>query len=561
MECCRSEQLSSILDAVVPFLQDIQSQEAKRAIAIIELLTTQHYYMINIEKDKMAALFIAKTELCQLMKKSFLNESTPISIKESIAYIISIWQIINTSTDLCFKPILELLQNILKTEEDRLNQHPYELQNEPKRNKYGMTTLESILIAYGLFSIRSDDIKNEIAKRGGINIGLKYLNHPSKMSMIAASCIIFISCDRSNGLEFRKNNNYLAIINETIHTPKLEVVSQYDDSQSYMHLPNFHSGWLKDVNLCVNCDLHQSSNSTEDGLDLQYRFIRNLICNIRDFIKVDHQNAIVMCRQMKERIEKRKEINSIQTNNQNGPIDLTQSYSDILSKIILYLYHPYTKIRYFSIEVLEYMFQFGEKEWIIQETKEIQLRQKIRVKELKNRQNMNLEIVQVEYKEEPLPKCHLSAIPIILKLLLFEENDELQERTLWALQSFLDRLIELRIEEKDEKMQKILENEEADIQIECEQCREMVSFGRFLSHMKGHNAMVDIHYEVNSKEEEKEDANDIDNAKSAQKRVLEDIENEGLVESAQTHLYQAKLYKHNAAKSFYKRAIGIGILN
>ncbi|KAA6396455.1 MAG: hypothetical protein EZS28_008016 [Streblomastix strix] len=186
MQCCRAEQFSGLLDGLAPLMTNIQNHELQRIASILELLSTKHLLMIDAELVSFLGIFKTK-DIKNLMKLAFLNESTQMPIKESLAYTISSFRVIDDEYDQCFSPILYLLLNRLKEEEKFWNKKSYNKKLDQKRCKYGFRTLATILNALSITRLGTDVIKQEIANRGGIEIGLRYLNHPSaKIRVMAA---------------------------------------------------------------------------------------------------------------------------------------------------------------------------------------------------------------------------------------------------------------------------------------------------------------------------------------------------------------------------------------
>ncbi|KAA6339343.1 MAG: hypothetical protein EZS28_052621, partial [Streblomastix strix] len=206
MELCRAEQFSELFDQLSFLIKDISSPEAEKSVSIIELLSTQHLNMVIFECQQLLVIFKEK-QLGKLIKEIYQNEKTPALIKESAAYSIFDWVTIENAEDPCFKPILDFLQEKLKSEEDRLELHPYNSETEQKRNKYGLTTLESILDAFCAYSYDEENLKKEICDREGIQIGIRYIDHPSAKVRVSATCLQSIITDQSVGSEFRKNND------------------------------------------------------------------------------------------------------------------------------------------------------------------------------------------------------------------------------------------------------------------------------------------------------------------------------------------------------------------
>ncbi|KAA6398220.1 MAG: hypothetical protein EZS28_006257 [Streblomastix strix] len=237
------------------------------------------------------------------MKKVFLDESTPDSIKESIAYSLSEWEYINSAKDKCFIPILNLLFDNLKKEEERLQIHPYDQSNEIRRNKYGLITLEDIIEALYIYSIGSNYQQDEMFKRRCIQLGQKYLNHLSVKVRIAASCLFGLASDITLGYEYRMNNDCLTIINDSLPAQQFKVVQQSFQSNisRVNHLLYLHQCLVVGTGLCLNCDLKLSSNPTQDAaICLEYRFIRNQLCIIRDLLKADVHTAKILRLRMNE---------------------------------------------------------------------------------------------------------------------------------------------------------------------------------------------------------------------------------------------------------------------
>ncbi|KAA6386730.1 MAG: hypothetical protein EZS28_017742 [Streblomastix strix] len=271
IEFCRAEQFSELLDGIKPLLGDIQSKEAEKVVSIIELLWAKRFDIIMSERTKIYALFKDK-QLGRLMKEAFLNPQTPIYIKENLSYSISLWKCIENVEDSCFIPILDMIQSKLKEEEQYLLQHPNDINHESKWSKYGIQSLEVLLSAFGFYALISDNFQQEIARRDGIQIGLRYLKHQSIQVRIKAANLFRISSNKTIGSEFRKNNDCLAILNDSICNPQFKLVS-YEGPMNISpvkHLPHLHTGLLNETGLCLNCDLQHSSNSTDDNYDMEY---------------------------------------------------------------------------------------------------------------------------------------------------------------------------------------------------------------------------------------------------------------------------------------------------
>ncbi|KAA6389447.1 MAG: hypothetical protein EZS28_015026 [Streblomastix strix] len=401
------------------------------------------------------------------------------------------------------------------------------LGQKKKHKKYGLSTLETVIIAFGYYALQQDRFNYELANRGGIEIGFRYLTHSSVKVRIAASCLFGIATDRQIGSEFRKNNEYISIISSTIPTPKLQVLQLVNLKRIKFrqHLPHLHSGYLNRVQMCENCDLQPSSEQTDEAFDLEHHVIRNQMIALRNFILNDVNAIEIIYSQMKQKINNQNMNIEIDTKKQKDNMQLTQN-KDLMSKVIQYLNHPYSKLRASAIQVIDSLYEKVNKDWIILETKEIQLRQRIKEQELERKKVSDIK--KIDDGMEYIHKCNLCALPFIFNQLNHPNIDNFYELAIWSIADLLKRLIALRYEEKQTIAQKKLENEETDIEAECEECGQMIQFGQFLKHMKSHNALSDINYETNI--EEVEDEQDC-SAKAAQKRMLEDIENEGLFES------------------------------
>lgn len=105
-----------------------------------------------------------------------------------------------------------------------MNNQPYNKNLDPKRNKYGFRTLATILNALSSFTIREDGLKREIAIRGAIDIGRKYISHNSAKIRVSASFFYGLIVDDLIGLEFRKNNDCLVIFKEALPIPTLKII-------------------------------------------------------------------------------------------------------------------------------------------------------------------------------------------------------------------------------------------------------------------------------------------------------------------------------------------------
>lgn len=93
------------------------------------------------------------------------------------------------------------------------------MNQDSKWSKYGLTTLEVLFSAFSVYISNSDKLDEEVLKRDGINISLRYLKHPSIWICYSASRIFRLALHRTLGSEFRKNNDCLAIINDLLPVP------------------------------------------------------------------------------------------------------------------------------------------------------------------------------------------------------------------------------------------------------------------------------------------------------------------------------------------------------
>ncbi|KAA6370190.1 MAG: hypothetical protein EZS28_034283 [Streblomastix strix] len=186
IECYRAEQFSGLLDGLIPIIKDATNIEAERVDCIIELLSTKQFVMVNEETNNFITIFKAK-DLGNMMKAAFMNNSTPASVKESLAQSISSLGIIADVNDEYFKPILDLLFDRLKSLEEQFVITPYKKDIDPKRNKYGLRTLQSILNALCVYAIGGIEFQKEIANRGGIEIGYQYIQNKSAKTRVIAA--------------------------------------------------------------------------------------------------------------------------------------------------------------------------------------------------------------------------------------------------------------------------------------------------------------------------------------------------------------------------------------
>ncbi|KAA6389456.1 MAG: hypothetical protein EZS28_015014 [Streblomastix strix] len=164
-----------------------------------------------------------------------------------------------------------MIESKLK-EEEYLLHHPIDLNHESKWSKYGLSTLEVLVAAFGCYAQHSEKFNQEIAKRDGVNIGLRYLKHSSIQIRISASLLFSLTTHQTIGSEFRKNNDCLSILNEAINNPTLKLIS-FDHSINISpgkRLPYLHSGMLIETGLCMNCDIQHSTNPTDDNIDQEY---------------------------------------------------------------------------------------------------------------------------------------------------------------------------------------------------------------------------------------------------------------------------------------------------
>ncbi|KAA6354398.1 MAG: hypothetical protein EZS28_050075, partial [Streblomastix strix] len=213
-------------------------------------------------------------------------------IKESLAYSISSFRFID-EYDQCFSPILNLLLNRLKEEEKFWSKKPYNKELDPKRCKYGFRTLATILNALSILCLEHNGLQQEIANRGGIDIGLRYLNHPSAKIRIMAAILFGLSREDNIGYNFRKNNYCIPIYNSQIPPPLLNIITSSDSNitSPTFHLQHLHSGIIQGTQLCVNCDLQIPSQYDDECIDMKQRAISNMILNIADHIYFEPQTA------------------------------------------------------------------------------------------------------------------------------------------------------------------------------------------------------------------------------------------------------------------------------
>ncbi|KAA6368823.1 MAG: hypothetical protein EZS28_035650 [Streblomastix strix] len=246
MECCRAKQFSGLLDKINLLMIDLKSKKAEHAIAILELLSTKITVMQDEEVDKLINIFKAK-ELDTIMKLTFLNKATPEPLKESLAYSISALGVIKYTYESCFESVIEFLLEKLKAMEELLGKQPYNKELDPKRSKYGFRTLATILNALCIFTFEDYAFNQKIMNYGGIEIGLRYLNHKSTKIRVIASTLFGLSCFKNIGFHFRKINNCLDILSINIPPPLLITVSstQSDHNSPQMHLQHLHTGWTK----------------------------------------------------------------------------------------------------------------------------------------------------------------------------------------------------------------------------------------------------------------------------------------------------------------------------
>ncbi|KAA6372918.1 MAG: hypothetical protein EZS28_031554, partial [Streblomastix strix] len=184
-------------------------------------------------------------------------------IKESLAYSISSFRIID-EYDQCFNPILNLLLNRLKEEEKFWNKKSYNKQLDPKRCKYGFRTLATILNALSILCLEHNGLQQEIANRGGIEIGLRYLNHPSAKIRVMAAVLFGLSREDNIGYDFRKNNYLIPIYNRSIPPPLLNIVSQSELSKTSptQHLQHLHSGIIQGTGFIEEVEQADDENNS-----------------------------------------------------------------------------------------------------------------------------------------------------------------------------------------------------------------------------------------------------------------------------------------------------------
>ncbi|KAA6371333.1 MAG: hypothetical protein EZS28_033141 [Streblomastix strix] len=246
IQCCRADQFSGLLDSLEPLMKNIQNHELQRIASILELLSTKHLIMVNAEFANFLVIIKTK-DIVNLMKTAFLDESTPVLMKESLAYSISSFRVIIDKYDQCFSLILNLLLNRLKEEEKHWSQQPYNKELDPRRCKYGIRTLATILNALSIICLGNDGLKQEIADHGGIEIGLRYLNHPSAKICVMAALLFGLSRERMIGQQFRKNNYCIPIFNSSIPPPLFNIITSSDSNitSPTQHLQHLHSGMIQ----------------------------------------------------------------------------------------------------------------------------------------------------------------------------------------------------------------------------------------------------------------------------------------------------------------------------
>ncbi|KAA6392969.1 MAG: hypothetical protein EZS28_011502, partial [Streblomastix strix] len=112
----------------------------------------------------------------------------------------------------------------------------------------------------------NDGLKQEIADHGGIEIGLRYLNHPSAKIRVMAALLFGLSRERMIGYNFRKNNYCIPIFNSSIPPPLLNIITSSDSNitSPTQHLQHLHSGMIQGIGLCLNCDLQIPSEQNND---------------------------------------------------------------------------------------------------------------------------------------------------------------------------------------------------------------------------------------------------------------------------------------------------------
>ncbi|KAA6403656.1 MAG: hypothetical protein EZS28_000814 [Streblomastix strix] len=251
IECCRASQFSSLLAQLYLLMRDFFKVEELEQIAeILELLSTKITVMTDEEANKFIYIFKAK-QIGYLMKIKFLDPSIPKSVKESLAYSISAFGLIDDYYDFIFNPILKFLMEKLKIMEELLNKQPYKKELDPKRSKYGFRTLATILNALCIFTFGNYGLKSQIASHGGIEIGMRYMNHQSNKIRVIAATLFGLSSDKSIGIDFRTKNNFIDLLNKYIPQPHhIKVSSTHSHLISpRVRMKNLHSGLISGFGL------------------------------------------------------------------------------------------------------------------------------------------------------------------------------------------------------------------------------------------------------------------------------------------------------------------------
>ncbi|KAA6396468.1 MAG: hypothetical protein EZS28_008005 [Streblomastix strix] len=262
---CRAEQFYGLLDKIATFLQDIQSKESEQVVGIIELLWTKRLNWIQSERDKIYSYFKVN-ELSKRMKETYLNELTPISIKESIAISIFEWDIIESVQDPCFIPILDMLHQQIKLEEEHLLQS--QNVDESKWSKYGLSTIEVLFLAFSFYSFQSDLIKQEIVNREGIEIAVRFLTHPSAWVRNSAFRLLSIAIDKK--IEFRYEEKQIKM-QKSLENEETDIEVECEQCgeivQFGLFLKHMKShNIFNDVNYEINEMVEEIDNDQEDSL-------------------------------------------------------------------------------------------------------------------------------------------------------------------------------------------------------------------------------------------------------------------------------------------------------
>ncbi|KAA6389820.1 MAG: hypothetical protein EZS28_014652 [Streblomastix strix] len=441
--------------------------------------------MVRAERDKIQQLMKEKQQLVQSMKTSFLDLATPLQLKENIGYSICDWQLIENAEDPCFKPVIDLLFEQLKCEEERMNNPQYDFESDQRRHKYGLKPIEQIIENIASFCLSEYKIKKELIQRGAIEIGMKYLTHPSALIKCNASILFGLMTDEELGANFRRDKDCLSLLNSYLPSPILRVIphsGQKTHHYTIQHLKQLHSGFDSKSGMCINCDLKLSQSPTSEIHWKQQKF------DIRTLLISDCQ-----------------------------------------------------------------------RDFLVLETKQIHFRLKIREIESKENQQTKIQL-DSEIKGKPdkdVVKCSLSAIPIIFSLIQDDEVDYVVYNTLWCLDFLLVRLFDLAFEEREEEEKKtmdLLQN----LKVECQECGQILPQTEQLLHVKIHKNLDYVHFRVKNYSYEQDD-DESNSTIVAQKRMLEDIEGEGLQESVESHIFREKVHNLTQAQWFQEVLLGLNV--